>query len=361
MKAMSDAQNLIIPGMRFLLPGIYCDDDNNDITNNEQLRKQTTIQHHKVNIFNACLTNNQDVLTTELKELSELAVDDGNYVGDVFSECCGIPGIDINILKLFFYLVDIKVRRKLLEKQHCFYSSCINGNLDVTIWLCGLMKESNIDPNPNADIISELGSCIYHGCGDTLNRYFEYDNYYEKPEHEQVFVYTCANNSIKTAKWLVSNFNIDIHVDNDTPFVFSCCCGAMETAKWLYDFSKENHKKDIVVNNYVAFDGALCYGGSDLAEFLYNLHPECFDIYEKNSNKRSHLYMVCYNLNLGVAKWLYEKYKQKGIHINDMISQDDFNRLYNYFDVRHPYEMYVIDWLIEVSQIDGNTPYVCKS
>jgi hypothetical protein len=220
------------------------------------------------------------------------------------------------------------------------------------------LKDHNIDPNPSADIVDSLGSCIYHGCGGRGIEYFQ--DYYEKPKNEQVFVYTCANNSVKTAKWLVDNFNIDIHVDNNVSFLFSCRCGATKTAKWLCEYSQINHNKDIA-DDMIAFNEAICYGDTELVDFLYNLHPESFDIYENKLPRTNYLYTACYRLNIGVAKWIYEKCKIKEIYINDMISQDDFDCLYNYFDVRHPYEMYVIEWLLEISEHDCETPYFLKN
>jgi hypothetical protein len=376
-----DKPEVFMPGMCFLLPAIGTDTDNVNI---EEINKNNSIKQHKINISNACrrserVTSGREVTltdqTSDKKTIkNEMSLLENSDLIDIFPECCGIPGVNIELLKLIYDKISNKT--DLLKSQHCFYASCINSNLDVMMWQNDLMIKHKIKPTPSAKITDTLGSYIYHGCGGKLVAFFYDNHFYEKPKHEQLFVYTCANDSTQTAEWLVKNFDIDIHAEDDLAFVFCCLCGATKTAKWLYEYSKTNHKKDIVIDNHNAFNGAICYGDVELVEFLYNLHPKCFDIYDikstsgdcygndnddNDNNNDNYMYVACYNLNLDVVIWLYEKYKSKGIKINDLISQNDFDGLNSYFNVKHMYEMYVIDWLLEVSDLDGNSPYIYKS
>lgn len=355
---INEQTNGFVSGMRFLFPGIKSNDEN-DIPETKEQREENLKQHYKTGIYNACLVNDQKKITITLDLLND---DD---IKDVFIDVCGIVNDNAHeCLKIIF--AHAKDKLKLLENCHCFYARCIAGDLDTTKWLYGLLKEYCIKPNPS---VKELSHSICHVNKSEYIPYFEEDYYYERPQSELVFVYTCAYNSIETAKWLVENFDIDIHADDEAAFRFSCYCRATETAKWLYEYCNETNRKkiNIHIRDDTTFIGAICNGNVETVEFLYNLEPEYFnDICTTQSvNEKkidSCLFMACYNLNIDVAEWLYEKAKIKGLRINDMVSQYDYDKLNRYFYVRHPYEGDIItNWLIKISQMDGNIPYIHKT
>jgi len=83
------------------------------------------------------------------------------------------------------------------------------------------------------------------------------------------FFHVCHCNNIVLAKWIVDNFNIYIHDNNEE--IFRCCCldGNFELLKWLWELSKQS--LDIHANNEEGFANVCCEDHLEIAQWLWEI------------------------------------------------------------------------------------------
>ena len=64
-----------------------------------------------------------------------------------------------------------------------------------------------------------------------LNYIYEYDRYYDYYDFES----RCCDGDLNKAKWIIDNYDIDIHTHNEYCFRYSCRNGHLNIAMWLID------------------------------------------------------------------------------------------------------------------------------
>ncbi len=114
-----------------------------------------------------------------------------------------------------------------------------------------------------------------------------------------LFEWACNNSQIELAKWLVIEYNIDVHANNHLIFINSCADGRFEIIKWL----ATEHNVDVHINNEEAFRYSCRNGFIEIAKWLvteYNV-----DIHANNEYAFAY---SCVNNHLGIVKLFTEEY-----------------------------------------------------
>lgn len=125
------------------------------------------------------------------------------------------------------------------------------------------------------------------------------------------FINACKNGYILTIKFLLENFKINIHIDDDYAFRLACENGHTETVKYL--FSLDNKINIHAVNND-AFVKACMNNHLDIAKYLVSLMNKEVQMESSNQTKslnisdydmRNLLYIACQTGNLPLAEFIF--------------------------------------------------------
>jgi ankyrin repeat protein len=124
------------------------------------------------------------------------------------------------------------------------------------------------------------------------------------------FILCCYHGHLDIANWLY-NMNANIHTRNDLAFRLCCTSGNITMAKWLYSLGVNMH-----ANNEYAFRFACANGQLDVAKWLYSLNA---NIYEMDSYA---FRIACANDCVDIARWLCLLNSQYKIKIMDAYIAD---------------------------------------
>jgi hypothetical protein len=84
-----------------------------------------------------------------------------------------------------------------------------------------------------------------------------------------VFQRCCATGNLSTAKWLLSDYNVDPHSNSEYAFRMACTNGYLEVAQWLYTFNP-----NIRIEKDFSFRWACKHGFKHVADWLTTLLPQ---------------------------------------------------------------------------------------
>ena len=115
---------------------------------------------------------------------------------------------------------------------------------------------------------------------------------------QSLFIESCKRGALMIAKELLkSNFNIDIHSNNEEAFRFACVQGHLEIAQWLWQLDGNTN---IHADNEYAFKHACKFGKLEVAQWLWGLDQ---NINIHANNEFAFVY-ACFGDHLEVAQWL---------------------------------------------------------
>jgi hypothetical protein len=124
------------------------------------------------------------------------------------------------------------------------------------------------------------------------------------------FIRACYYGRTLVAKYIYSNHNINLHIENDKIFRLCCSSGHLEVAQWLFEL---DHKIDIHVYNECVFKCVCGNGHLKVAQWLFELdHKIDIHVCEESIFRRT-----CDYGHLEVAKWLFELDHKIDIHVHD--------------------------------------------
>lgn len=150
----------------------------------------------------------------------------------------------------------------------------------------------------------------------------------------------CNTNDIIKAKIIYMKGHIDIHDNNENIFMTCCKNGQLELAQWIYSLGElDNYENEAFkitsVNGHLAIMQWLySLGNINMIAINYAFKQSCYKGYFlvvkwilgmklEIENIDKIFEMTCYNGQLDVAKYIYDKYKSNCINteliINDLI------------------------------------------
>lgn len=215
------------------------------------------------------------------------------------------------ILRITQKNVENQINIITIENCDVFINSCLNGHLNIVIWLHSI---GIINPK-------RFNCCAFRfSCrnGHLLVAKWLFEEGYADihANNDEAFRFSCQFDHLETAKWIyeVGGGKLNIHAKNDDALVSSCKNGLLEVVKWLCSLDKFN-SKSINVGN--AFIYSCMNGHLELAKWLYNNNIIDIRLCGKTAfinslyNDKIHVVMWLFNLNFLTDPYdLFGKYGQ---------------------------------------------------
>jgi hypothetical protein len=271
-----------------------------EVCDNNQLEISKWIYtNHKIDSRKMCETfkkaciNNQSKIVQWLSKVfyfNSHTLDDKKYI---FQKVCDNENLEI--IKLAYNKLGLKdILSGILGEEIIFFDACCNNKVEIAKFLYNKFYSIR---SLNYEVITEY------------------------------LPYACKYGNLKTAKWLVKEYNIKCV--NDRIFVQSCCNDQLEIVKWLYysfDFTD--------IDAFEIFKNVCNYGYLDIAIFLYRNYKKIIS----RSDVINEIFNNVLYESLNVAKWLFETFEPT----KDDLYTDVFRDLCEYERID------VAKWLIEV-------------
>lgn len=228
-KLISDTDDL--SHLKYLFQLLH--DDNNM----EEIHMDALYMHHMIKALQNQKKEKAEWLFHRIKDKT-------NYDNLIMGYACTQGNLEI----LKCITSDSLEHFAVYKSRLCFYHSCINGHIDVAMWIAKQVyaSEEGTYMHLLTDISDMILKVCLHGHLDVLILLFDLHYNYEQYEVcDQNGSYSWLNSVIKTSfkclDWVIFDvLDFDryyaIHILSDRPFHNACKNGHFHVAQWLYNF-----------------------------------------------------------------------------------------------------------------------------